>query len=161
MTPDELQDWLLQNGVAEELEDIARISVVRELDNFTPSFNAEALLAELDWDRLLLAGSVLSQSEARKHTVAALRIATSALLLSDKSIVRDAGAILFEKLGNHRAVALGEEREILTDRLYERLGVSQRLEAQRRTLEHSVLILPHCSGGESGHRSVFRVITHI
>ncbi|NOD84306.1 DEAD/DEAH box helicase [Ruegeria sp. HKCCD6119] len=140
MTPNELREWLLQNGVAEELEHIARITVVKEFDNFTPSFNAEELVAELDWDRLLLAGSVLSQSEAREHTVAALRIATSAILMSDKSIVRDAGAILFEKLGNHRAVALGEAREVLTDRLHERLGVSQRLEAQRRTLEHSVLL---------------------
>ena len=140
MTLVELQDWLLQNGVAEELEHLARITVVKEFDSFTPSFDAEALLADLDWDRLLLAGSVLSQSEARTHTVAALRIATSALLLADEGIVRDAGAILFEKLGNHRAVALGEEREIITERLYERLGVSQRLEAQRRTLEHSVLL---------------------
>lgn len=115
MTPDELRDWLLQDGVAEELEHIARITVVKELDNFTPSFSAEVLLADLDWDRLLLAGSVLSQSEAREHTVAALRIATSALLLSNNGTVRDAGAILFEKLGNHRAVALGEERKIITD----------------------------------------------
>jgi len=140
MTPDEFRDWLLQDGVSDDLEHIARITVAKELDNFTPSFDAEALLTELDWDQLLLAGSVLSQSEARNHTVAALRIATSALLLSNKSTVRDAGAILFEKLGNHRAAALGEEREILTEGLYERLGVSQRLEAQRRTLEHSVLL---------------------
>lgn len=140
MTPEELQDWLFQEGVAEDLTRLTQLMVATELDNFTPSFDIDALASDIDWDRLLLAGSILSCSPFRSHTVAALRIATSALLLAEPAAVKDAGAILFEKLGNHRAVALGIERAFLQPGLYERLGVSQRLEAEKRMLIHSVLL---------------------
>ncbi len=137
MTREELQDWLFQEGVADDLTRLSQLMVATELDNFTPSFDTDALATAIDWGRLLLAGSILSRSPSRPHTVAALRIATSALLLAETVTVKDASAILFEKLGNHRAVALGTERAFLQPGFYERLGISQRLEAEKRMLMHS------------------------
>lgn len=106
MTPQELQNWLLTEGIVEDLNRLSQLTVVTEIDNFVPSIDTSALLKEIAWDRLMLAGSILSRSAERSHQEAALRIATSALMLSSKMPVKDAGAILFEKLANHRSVDL-------------------------------------------------------
>ena len=140
MTPQELQDWLLTDGIEEDLNKLLQLTVVTEIDNFAPSIDTDGLLQQIDWDRLMLAGSILSRSTERAHQEAALRIATSALMLSNRIPVKDAGAILFEKLANHRAIDLGAERALIEPALHDRLGVSQRLEAQRRTLDYSVLV---------------------
>lgn len=140
MTPLELQDWLLTDGIEDDLHRLAQLSAVTEIDNFNPSIDADSLSTDIDWDRLILAGSILSRSDERRHQEAALRIATSALLLGSKMPVKDAGAILFEKLANHRAIDLGAERDLVAPDLHDRLGVSQRLEAQRRSLDHSILV---------------------
>lgn len=140
MTPQELQNWLLTDGIEEDLNRLLQLTVVTEIDNFAPSIDTDGLLQQIDWDRLMLAGSILSRSTERAHQEAALRIATSALMLSNRIPVKDAGAILFEKLANHRAIDLGAERALIEPALHDRLGVSQRLEAQRRTLDHSVLV---------------------
>ena len=144
MTAEELRDWLLGEGIDRELRLVSQLTVLMEIDNLTPAINATTLVKEVDWERLLLAGSILARSDRRIHEEAALRIATGALTICGDMKIRDAGAVLLDKLGNRRAVELGENRDLLVPGLDGRLGPALRVEAQRRRLESSVLV--HSTG---------------
>ena len=144
MKAEELQDWLLNEGVQTDLRRISQLSALRELDNFKPSIDATSLESKINWDRLLLAGSILARSEERQYTEAALRIATGALIISQDMMTRDAAAVLLGKLANYRAVELGEMRNLVNPSLEDRLGITLRVETQRRRFNASILI--HSTG---------------
>jgi superfamily II DNA/RNA helicase len=134
-----LQSWLLEEGIRDDISSITRLSVRIELDNLIPELDASAK-AEIDWPRLLLAASILARSDQRPDREAALRIATAAVVLANGQELRDTGAVLLDKLSNFRAIALAEERGLLSAGLNGRLGVALRLEAQRREMDRSVLV---------------------
>lgn len=96
--------------------------------------------SDIDWHRLLLAGSILARSTERSYQEASLRIATAAISLPNPTEIRDAGAVLLDKLSNFRAVNLAYGRELVADDLGSRLGITLRLEAQKREFEQSVLV---------------------
>ena len=50
MTPQELQDWLLTDGIEEDLNKLLQLTVVTEIDNFAPSIDTDGLLQQIDWD---------------------------------------------------------------------------------------------------------------
>ena len=81
MTPEKLQNWLLTDGIHVDLKRVAQLTATTEIDNLEPSVDTDSLTKEIEWNRLLLAGSILARSEQRKHQEAALRIATGALIL--------------------------------------------------------------------------------
>ena len=140
MKSEELCEWLIDDALSEEIEAITQITVTSEIDNTVGVDREELGERTFDWNRLLLAASILAKSQTRKHLEAALRIATAAISLSTEIDVRDAGAVLLEKLSNHRAASLAEDRELVYANRNERLGVSMRLEALRREMEDSVLV---------------------
>lgn len=135
----DLQSWLLQEGVRDDLDAITRITVRNELDNLAPDPSAPPAAA-IDWPRLLLAGSILARSDRRSDQEAALRIATAAISLTDGQALKDAGAVLLGKLSNFRAITLATNRGLLATDLDGRLGVALRLEAQRREMARSILV---------------------
>lgn len=135
----ELQNWLVDEGLRDELDALARDTVRTELDNLSPASTNEDGNAP-DWPRLLLGGSILARSDQRTHLEPALLIATAALTLSTSSAVRDTAAVLLGKLSNFQAIALATERELLTADLEGRLGMTSRMEAQRRMIDQSVLV---------------------
>ncbi|MBD9583854.1 DEAD/DEAH box helicase [Delftia sp. DLF01] len=139
MSLTDLQSWLLQEGVRDELNAITRLTVRNELDNLVPDPSASSSIA-IDWPRMLLAGSILARSDQRSDQEAALRIATAVISLSDSQSLKDAGAVLLGKLSNFRAISLATNRNLLNANLDERLGVALRLESQRREMERSILI---------------------
>lgn len=135
----DLQSWLLQEGVRDDLDAITRLTVRNEIDNLAPDPSAPTASA-IDWPRLLLAGSILARSDRRSDQEAALRIATAAISLTDGQALKDAGAVLLGKLSNFRAIALATNRGLLAADLDSRLGVALRLEAQRREMDRSILV---------------------
>lgn len=135
----ELQNWLFDEGLCDDLDQLTRRTVMVELDNLVPEPEGE-LSASPDWPRLLLAGSILAQSDQRLHQEAALRIATAALILPGNNPVRDAGAVLLGKLSNFRAVALAGKRHLLAADLDGRLGIVLRIESQRRQMDQAILV---------------------
>ncbi|WP_153773956.1 DEAD/DEAH box helicase [Pseudomonas sp. MNR3A] len=139
----DLQSWLLEEGVRDDLEAVTRLTVRQELDNIEPT-DLPMSVTNIDWPRLLLAGSILARSDQRIDQGAALRIATAAISLAEHQAVKDSGAVLMGKLSNFRAVDLAVARKLLETDLEARLGTSLRLEAQRREMEHSVLV--HSTG---------------
>lgn len=140
MKPNELFDWLVSEGISEEIDRLTQLSVASEIDNLNPTFVCEDIHSAFDWERLLLAGSILARSGERQHQEVALRIATASVTLETKDSIRDAGAVLLEKLSNHRAADLAEDRGMVRTDRDTRLGVSMRLEATRRQLEDSILV---------------------
>jgi superfamily II DNA/RNA helicase len=135
----DLQSWLMEESIGEDLDILTRRTVRTELDNLVAESDT-APAADFDWSRLLLAGSILARSDHRPYKEAALRIATGAVSLSGNQIVKDAGAILLGKLSNFRAIALANQRELLAPDLDGRLGMALRLEAQRRQMDQAVLV---------------------
>lgn len=144
MSLSDLQIWLMNEGIRDDLDELTRRTVKTELDNLLPEPD-HVPAAPIDWSRLLLAGSILAKSDLRLRQEAALRIATGAVILSDSEDVRDTGVVLLSKLSNFRAVALAGERELFAGDLEGRLGIALRLEAQRRQMEQAVLV--ESSGG--------------
>ncbi|WP_297339179.1 DEAD/DEAH box helicase [Pseudophaeobacter sp.] len=140
MKPNELFDWLVSEAIDADVIKLTQLTVALEVDNLTKNFVCDDPKSEFDWERLLLAGSILTRSKERRHLEVALRIATAAVTLDTTLTVKDAGAVLLEKLSNHRAAKLAERREMVAPGRDSRLGVSMRLEANRRLFEDSVLI---------------------
>ncbi|CDO34972.1 DEAD/DEAH box helicase [Novosphingobium sp. KN65.2] len=134
----DLQSWLLDQGIEDELDQLTRHTVRGEIGNLVPE--PDGVASPVDWQRLLLAASVLARSNTRSHQEAALRIATSAVTMSKSAAVIDAGAVLLGKLSNFRAVALAGKRALLADDLDGRLGMNLRIEAQHRQMEQAVLV---------------------
>lgn len=138
MTEGELQAWLFETALQKELGQLGLVTALLELDNVIMDRSLEGIV--FDWHRLLFASSILAKSDKRVHQEASLRIATGAMLLPTPETVRDAAAIIFDKLSNHRSASLAEERGRLRHGLEARLGVAQRIEGQRRQAENSVLL---------------------
>jgi hypothetical protein len=140
MKDTELFDWLLDEALTEELSRLVQITVATEITNLDQAAQSENPQEEFNWKELLLAGSILARSDQRVHQEAALRIATAAVTLDTAQDVRDAGAVLLEKLSNHRAVELALKRGHVAQDLEGRLGVAMRIEAYKRRFDDSVLL---------------------
>lgn len=135
----ELQSWLLQDCIRQDLDSITRLTVCCELDNFAIDPSSPSV-ETIDWPKLLFAGSILARSNQRIFQEASLRIATAAISLSGDQSHNDAGAVLLIKLSNFRAIELAYKRGLLTKDIEGRLGVALRLEAQHREIESSILV---------------------
>lgn len=140
MKDTELFNWLASEAMREDITKLTLLTVATEITNLEASCVCENPQAAFNWKDLLLAGSLLARSDQRPHQEAALRIATAAVTLETAQDVRDAGAILLEKLSNHRSVELAQKRNRIAPDLEGRLGVSMRLEANRRQFEDSILL---------------------
>ncbi|MGY4400532.1 DEAD/DEAH box helicase [Bradyrhizobium sp. USDA 3315] len=140
MNESELHDWLLSEGIRDDLALVTLATVTSEFGSISLRESVAKQLHELDWERLILAGSLLAKSHHRDRVEAALRIATAALSIGDRRNVRDAGAILLQKLSNYRAIQLASKRNLLQPDLESRLGITARIEAFARSFENSILV---------------------
>lgn len=140
MKDTELFDWLTGEALQEDIIRLARVTVATEITNLDAFKETADPKRSFDWQQLLLAGSLLARSAERVHQEVALRIATAAITLETSLEVRDAGAVLLEKLSNRRSVELAIKRNRIAPDLEGRLGVSMRLEANRRRFEDSILL---------------------
>lgn len=134
-----LQSWLMAEGINDDLDALTYRTIRTELDNLANEVEGQHVV-QIDWPRLLLAGSILARSDQRPHQEAALRIATGAVSQTNSQSISDAGAVLLGKLSNFRAVELANHRNLLKADLDGRLGMTLRIEAQRRQMDQSVLI---------------------
>lgn len=134
----DLTSWLMNEGIKDEVDALTRRIARTELDNLVEDPDGD--VQPIEWPRLLFAGSILARSESRADQEAALRIATGAVALNNSQQVKDAGAVLLDKLSNFRAIALANDRSLLESDLEGRLGLGLRMEQQRRQIEQSVLI---------------------
>ena len=140
MKPEELNDWLIDTAISGELSVLTQALVLAELENVESDKTLDSKLLQLDWQKLLLAGSILARSRRRRAIEASLRIATASISLQGSSRIKDAGSLLFQKLSNYRSMELADNRGLVAHSLDGRLGVLSRIEALSRSLQNSVLV---------------------
>lgn len=96
---------------------------------------------EHDWDYLLLAASVLAQSDIGGCQAEALRIAQTCLCDDTaKDVQRDSAALILDALANHPAIELAVRRDLLFPSFQTRLPGVARLDYSRRAYEQSITV---------------------
>lgn len=61
MNANELFDWLITEAIFSDIEKLTQLTVASEIDNLAEDFTCQTPKTEFDWERLLLAGSILSR----------------------------------------------------------------------------------------------------
>ncbi len=141
MTASVLREWLISDaGLGADIAALRRWSA-----RF--SLGADTILLEdgqeeyvPSWQRLLLASSILAESDERSEQEVALMIAQAALVYGETPLIKDAGAVILTQLSNRRTVGLAVSREIIKPDLRARLGVSEMLLDTRRNLETAIAV---------------------
>jgi superfamily II DNA/RNA helicase len=133
-----LQNWLeSESGIKNQLNQLriwsARKSIVSSLQNIVDTDQ------DHDWQKLLLAASIFSQSDDKRHQEYALMIAQSALCFSDESSIRDAGSLILARLSNHRTINLAQEQHLIEPNLGTRVGVIEQLLWNKRKLNSEIV----------------------
>lgn len=137
MTEQTIEDWLCKQILGKDLAEISTRTIRLELDNLvSPSGDQH----EIEWPRLILAASILARSSEREHLEAALRISTGAFSLQTNVAIRDAGAVLLQKLSNMRSFYLAQKRMYVRPGLDSRIGVALRAEIVRKRIDESILV---------------------
>ncbi|MEZ6002055.1 DEAD/DEAH box helicase [Hyphomonas sp.] len=93
---------------------------------------------DFDWQRLMLAASILAESEDTSELETALMIAQAGLVFGSTALVRDASAVVLSQLSNRQAVRLAEKKDLVRPDLTRHLGLTQRLLATRRAIEDAI-----------------------
>ena len=141
MKLDAVRDWIVSaEGLGEEFTDLRTWSVSRTFDDAIVRERSLDAERNPDWRRLLLAASVLAESESEFHQEIALMVAQAAMVFGADGVVRDSGALILTQLSNMRAVDLAQQRELITPDLTQRLGVTQQLLATRRIMDSSIVL---------------------
>lgn len=141
MTLEELHAWLRSDeGIGDDLLKLRCWSTYHSVgvDVLRPSEELASL--EPDWRRLLLAASVLAESEDSGSREAALMTAHAALTSSTDPLIRDVGAVILSQLSNYRAIQLAQSRDLIEPSIGERVGVFEQMLVTRRRLETSIYL---------------------
>ena len=141
MRLDSVQDWIVSSdGLANNISELRTWSARRAFYGAADRERTLEAEEDPDWARLLLAASVLAESESEEHKEAALMIAQAAVAFSSDTVVQDSGALVLTQLSNMRALDLAQRKELVSGDLDRRLGANQQLITARRILESS-----HCA----------------
>jgi superfamily II DNA/RNA helicase len=139
MNVKELQSWLTTaEGIKPALDNLRAWSAAQSFGGNTLE-NPEHL-GEHDWQKLLLAASIFSESDDRQLQEHALMIAQSALCFGDEIRLQDAGSLILTRLSNHRAVQLAESRELLRPELGSRVGMLEQILWTKRRLAAEIVL---------------------
>jgi hypothetical protein len=115
--------------------------MVRALSDDLPRIDFELLPARVDWRHALLCASVLTSVDDERTSDAALRVAQACL--TDKTASaphRRAAAVVLDRLGNRRAIELGEKKEALEAEAWTLAPAPLQLDVIRRRIELSVTV---------------------
>ncbi|UWR03470.1 DEAD/DEAH box helicase [Ruegeria conchae] len=140
MSGTDLQNWIVSDqGLRDGIRSLRGWHARRSLGKGT----VDGLVEESsppDWRKLLLASSVLAESDDTEHQEISLMIAQAAMQFGNTRTVRDAGAVVLTQLSNSRSISLAEQRGVIAEGILERLGVSETLLANRRLLESTIVL---------------------
>lgn len=134
-----VQDWLISSdGVKHELDSLRRWSAALSFGEGV--LELEGVSAPADWRKLLLAASILAESDEREAQEYALMVAEAAVCFSNDDLLKDAGGLVLTRLSNHRALALAEDKGLLKPELDNRLGTMEALLQTRRRLGSEIML---------------------
>ena len=141
MNQNELRQWLMsEEGLLGEIATLRRWSARQSFGSDVVRKPEHENGYAPDWQRLLLAASILAESAQRSEQEVSLMISQAALLFGDRALVRDSAAVVLSQLANKRSVELATKREFIAPDLQSRLGISERLLTARRELETAIAV---------------------
>ncbi|WP_438728216.1 DEAD/DEAH box helicase [Parasphingorhabdus sp. DH2-15] len=141
MNTSEFREWLRSDdGIAAEISELRRWSARRAFGEGVIESPDNTHEREPAWQRLLLASSILAESDQRVELEVAVMVAQAALVFGEKPILRDAGAVILSQLANRRTVDMAVQKEIIAPNLSGRLGVTEMLLNTRRAIETTITI---------------------
>lgn len=133
-----LQAWLLADRFFLSAFKNLEVEVVRAQFPHLNVYRSEFDFAP-NWSYLLFCASILAPSDIPASEETALRIAQSALL-DDRCLAheRDAALVVLDALSNRMAIDLAQRRGRVTGGVEARLGLAQRMDWLRRSLENGL-----------------------
>ncbi len=141
MDRDELNSWLIsESGLAADIQHLRRWSASKSIGESVLMPSDDISDKNINWQKLILAGSLLAESNLIAESEAALMIGQAAMVYGQSALIRDAGSIVLSQLSNSRAVDLAESRKLVEGHLPERLGLTERVLATRRLIESSIIL---------------------
>lgn len=139
MRVEEISAWIDANiNIQSQIRELRRASVRQGFGGQVQPLGDEAEAPATDWRQLMLAASILAESDVDEHVEVALMIAQSAITLEADPIVKDAGAVVLSQLSNVRAIQLAEKRHLLSPQIFSRLGITETLLTRRRSNEATI-----------------------
>lgn len=135
MTPSVVEEAVFGSAKFRQLVSrVARDAVVADLTSVRPTYEQPAV----DWNFGLLCCSALTGAESEAAQEAVLRVAQGCMVAHVDEAVREAAAVLLERLGNRRAVKLAASRGLVDDEVWTDLPAPLQLDVIRRRLELSI-----------------------
>lgn len=132
-----IQKWLLSDdGIRPSLDRLRRWSAILSFGEGV--IVGENLEEQHDWQKLLFAASILSESKDRDAQEYALMVAESAVCFSNDRVIREAGSLILTRMSNHRAVQLAVDKQLLEPGLENRVGMIEQLLSARRRLSSEI-----------------------
>lgn len=139
MSLSDLQNWLdTENGIKSQLDKLRIWSASLSFGSNVLEINEPEV--SHDWQKLLFAASIFSESQERQFQEHALMIAQSAVCFSEDPLIRDAGSLVLSRLSNHRTIALVESKQLIKPEIGQRVGVSEQLLWVRRRLNAEIIL---------------------
>ena len=138
MNLSEFCNWSISDeGWKSDIELLSRLLVVNDFPNLY-DVAPETTNSKIDWNRLLLVASVLTQSEERNHLEAALTIAQAGIVISDSVKVKNSCIIVLNQLYNSRTSNDAVKKGYVQDGYLSKLGLSARILAFREEIESQI-----------------------
>ena len=127
--------------VSDRFREALDAMMVRALSDDLPRIDFELLPARVDWRHALLCASVLASVDDERTSDAALRVAQACLTDEAASAGhRRAAAVVLDRLGNRRAIELGEKKDALEAEAWTLTPTPLQLDVIRRRIELSVTL---------------------
>jgi hypothetical protein len=140
-----LDQALLESSTFQQT--LKRIAVASTLQDLS-AIQSRPDLGSINWSYALRSASVLASGQSEAAQDAALRIAQACLNTKDDDGIQDghrrAAALILERMGNRRTLALAEKRHLVESEAWKEVPSPLALDVIRRRLE---LSLPEADGG--------------
>ena len=130
--------WVISNdGWGAEIEKLSKLIVYKDFPLLQVDENISTN-TKIDWSKLLLISSILSQSEEREHLETALLIAQSGILLSESNLISNSSLIVLNQLRNNRTAVEAINKGHILNEFLPALGVSARMLAFKEEMDSKI-----------------------
>ncbi|MGV0780286.1 DEAD/DEAH box helicase [Mycolicibacterium sp. XJ775] len=142
MTSQSIEDVVFESEKFQStLARLTRDAIASDLPAVSPIEEKSAI----DWHFAILCGSALTRAESRAAQDAALRIAHSCLASDTDTGIKDAAAVILERIGNRQSLNLAARRGMIAHNSWLEAPAPLQQDVIRRRLELSI---PTRSGAE-------------
>ncbi len=125
----------------EQFETLLKESVSIEFENLILADTKSKIESDIDYENMLLLGSILSMSENPSHLDSAYRIAQ--YTISNVTLgqnFKQASAIILQRLSNFPTITLSQARKLLNKRFESKLPLPLRFAYSRKVIQNTITV---------------------